>query len=407
MTEGADEKLKTTRRGLRAVFVADITGLSAAMAANETGAISAFNEMRAIVTRQLQAHEGQLFTMPGGGVFALFESAVNAVRCALETQLLLALRAAEVKNLRLRIGIHLGEVLFETDLPYGEALTIAARLEELADPGGVLVSAAVMDAVSARIPATYEERGVPTLKNIPRRIVTFAVTPPPERNDADEKQVGTSILDHTTQFDRETLRQIRDQQFSEQREGRTAQNASGAINVDKRYTPEPVQGNVMPASPGTPPPHVDPAGAPTPANRAAAKTGPAPAAAQRPDDTSVRGGQEPPPQPSARQPSPTPIIAPESAVTVPEAEAKSGLLAEPAGYRPSEECIESLIAALAVHLGPFAKVLVNRMLKNASSAEQLVVLLEEQIQSKEERALFRIRALHICMTFANRQSDES
>ena len=81
--------------------------------------------------------------------------------------------------------------------------------------------------------------------------------------------------------------------------------------------------------------------------------------------------------------------------------------AEPAGYLPSEECVESLIGALAVHLGPFAKVLVNRMLKNASSAEQLVSLLEEQIQSNEERFLFRIRALHICMTFANRQVDES
>ncbi len=84
-----------------------------------------------------------------------------------------------------------------------------------------------------------------------------------------------------------------------------------------------------------------------------------------------------------------------------------GLLAEPAGQRPSDECIESLIEALAVHLGPFAKVLVNRMLKKASNTEHLVSLLEEQIESNEERFLFRIRALHICMTFANHQSDDS
>ena len=113
MSEGAEEKLKTTRRSLRAVFAADITGLSGVMAVNEAGAINAFNEIRAIVTQQLQAHEGWLFGMPGDGVFALFESAVNAVRCALETQRQLALRAAEVKDMRLRIGIHLGEVLFE------------------------------------------------------------------------------------------------------------------------------------------------------------------------------------------------------------------------------------------------------------------------------------------------------
>jgi hypothetical protein len=97
----------------------------------------------------------------------------------------------------------------------------------------------------------------------------------------------------------------------------------------------------------------------------------------------------------------------ESTVAASKAEAELGLLAEPPGQRPSDECIESLIAALAVHLGPFAKVLVNRMLKKASSTEQLVSLLEEQIESNEERFLFRIRALHICMTFANHQSDES
>ena len=404
MSEGAEEKLKTTRRVLRAVFAADITGFTGVMAVNEAGAISAFNEIRAIVTQQLQAYEGWLFGMPGEGVFALFESAVNAVRCALETQQQLALRAAEVKAMRLRIGIHLGDVIFEKDLPYGEALTIAALLEDLADPGGILVSAAVMDAVSARISATFEERGVPRLKNIPRRIVTFAVTPPPERTEADETRTGTSALDRTTQFDRETLRQIRDQQFSEQKEDRTVQHPNGAIIIDKRYAAqsEAVNKNAMPASGKTPAPDVDPAGAPRHANGAAAKTPIVPAAAQRPDDTSTRAGREPPPRP----PSPTPIPS-DSAVAVPEAESKSDLSAEPAGYRPSEECIESLIAALAVHLGPFAKVLVNRMLKNASSPEQLVLLLEEQIQSKEERFLFHVRALHICMTFANPQSDES
>lgn len=399
MSEGAEEKLKTTRRGLRAVFAADITGLSGVMAVNQAGAISAFNEIRAIVTQQLQAHEGWLFAMPGEGVFALFESAVNAVRCALETQQQLALRGAEVKDMRLRIGIHLGEVLFEKDIPCGETLTIAARLEDLADPGGILVSAAVMDVVSARISATFEERGVPRLKDIPRRIVTFAVTPPPERTKADETWAGMSMLDRTTQFDRETMRQIRDQQFAEQKEGRTVQHPNGAIIIDKRHATQSEAANVMQASRKTPPTDVALAGAQTQPNGAAAKAPPAPVPPQRLDDTRVRAAHEPPP----RQPSPPPIPS-DSAVALPEAESESGLLAE---YRPSEECIESLIAALAVHLGPFAKVLVNRMLKKASSPEQLVLLLEEQIQSNEERALFRARALHICMTFANHLSDES
>src|SRR5262245_23397099 len=106
MSESADDKRKTTRRALRAVFAADITGFIGVMAQNEAGAISALNGMRTTVTQQLQAYEGLLFGMPGGGVSALFESAVNAVRCALETQHQLALRADELKDMRLRIGIH-------------------------------------------------------------------------------------------------------------------------------------------------------------------------------------------------------------------------------------------------------------------------------------------------------------
>ena len=398
MGEGVDEKQKT-RRSLRAVFAADITGFSGVMSANETGAIGALNEIRAIAIQQLQAHDGWLFGMPGDGIFALFESAVNAVRCALETQHQLALRG-ETQDMRLRIGIHLGDVLFEKDLPYGEALTIAARLEDLADPGGILISGAVMDAVSARISATFEERGVPRLKNIPRRIVTFAVKPPPERNKGDETRVGMSLLDRTTQFDVETLRRIRDEQFSALSEDRTLQTSNDAIVLDKRPSvqPEGVNGNVMPAARKASPPAVEPAGAQTQPSSDAAKTRVAPPpAAQRPDDTR----QEPP----ERQPSNPPMPV-ESTVAAPKAEAELGLLAEPPGQRPSDECIESLIAALAVHLGPFAKVLVNRMLKKASSTEHLVSLLEEQIESNEERFLFRIRALHICMTFANHQSDE-
>jgi class 3 adenylate cyclase len=399
MGEGVDEKQKT-RRSLRAVFAADITGFSGVMSANETGAIGTLNEIRAIAIQQLQAHDGWLFGMPGDGIFALFESAVNAVRCALETQHQLALRG-ETQDMRLRIGVHLGDVLFEKDLPYGEALTIAARLEDLADPGGILISGAVMDAVSARISATFEERGVPRLKNIPRRIVTFAVKPPPERNKGDETRVGLSILDRTTQFDVETLRRIRDEQFSALSEDRTLQTSSDAIVLDKRPSvqPDEVNGNVMPAARKASSPAVDPAGAQTPPGSDAVKTRVAPPpAAQRPDDTR----QEPP----ERQPT-TPPIPSESVVAASKAEAELGLLAEPPGQRPSDECIESLIAALAVHLGPFAKVLVNRMLKKASSTEHLVSLLEEQIESNEERFLFRIRALHICMTFANHQSDES
>jgi class 3 adenylate cyclase len=401
MYGGQEEKSKSIRHGLRAIFAADIAGFTGVMAVNEAGAIRAFNEIRGVVTQQVQAHDGWFFTVPGDGMFALFESAVNAVRCALQMQQQLDLRPTEVKDMRLRIGVHLGEVLFEKDSPQGEAVTIAARLEDLADPGEILVSAAVMDVVSARISATFEDRGVQRLKDIPRRIMTYAVLPPSERAEADEGRAGMSVLDRTTQFDHETLRQIRDQQLPEQREDRGAQNSDAALVLDKPYTQAEAV-NVVPAARKTPLADVDAVGVPAQANGAAARARPAPAEAPARDETGVRTEAEPP----AGQPSPAPVPS-DSATPSPETESKSVLSVESAPYRPSEECIESLIAALAVHLGPFAKVLVNRMVKNASSAEQLVSLLEEQIQRNDERSLFRIRALHICMTFANRQSDES
>ena len=96
----------------------------------------------------------------------------------------------------MRIGVHLGEVLFQDDLPFGESLVIAARLESLAEPGGVLVSSAVMDAVASRISATFEEMGVRSLKHSPRRIATFSVTAAPGTAGLDITAAG-GPLDYT------------------------------------------------------------------------------------------------------------------------------------------------------------------------------------------------------------------
>jgi hypothetical protein len=79
-------------------------------------------------------------------------------------------------TMKMRIGLHLGEVLFDDDMAFGEALNIAARLEALAEPGGILLSGVVFETVSARVSATFEPRGMPRLKNIPRQIATYRVT---------------------------------------------------------------------------------------------------------------------------------------------------------------------------------------------------------------------------------------
>ncbi len=145
---------------------------------DETKTVDALWIARRVAMEELETHGGWLFGLPGDGLFALFESTVEAVRCALRVQGRLA-ELPKLHALKLRIGVHLGEVLFKDEHPCGEALVIASRLESLAEPGGILVSASVMNAVGSRIAATFIESGVPTLKHSPRRIETFRVVPPP------------------------------------------------------------------------------------------------------------------------------------------------------------------------------------------------------------------------------------
>ena len=170
------------RRGLRAILAADVAGFSGRMSVSETGTVASLSEVRKVALRQIRDYGGWLFGMPGDGLFVLFESAVDAMRCALDIQQELAANE-NLGGMRLRIGVHLGEVLFDDELPYGEALNIAARLEALADPGGILVSATVFDAVSARVSARFEERGRAASQehSAPHRDV---------RRDSDERGAG-------------------------------------------------------------------------------------------------------------------------------------------------------------------------------------------------------------------------
>ncbi|WP_181708246.1 adenylate/guanylate cyclase domain-containing protein [Chthonobacter rhizosphaerae] len=158
-------------------MAADVANFGGLVSVDETSTLEALWVTRRIAREELAIHGGWLFGLPGDGIFALFESAVDAVRCALETQARLA-AAPGLDALRLRVGVHLGEVLFQDDLPFGEALVIASRLESLADPGGILVSAAVMEAVAPRISADFTERGVVGLKHSPRRVAIFSVSTP-------------------------------------------------------------------------------------------------------------------------------------------------------------------------------------------------------------------------------------
>lgn len=188
------------RRRLRAAFAADVAAFSRMVSLDETGTLDRLSVVREIARAELLRFDGWLFGMPGDGVFALFESAVDAVACGLSMQARIA-AAPEAGAMRMRVGVHLGDVLFEDEMPFGETLAIAARLEALAEPGGLLVSQSVRDAVAQRMRAGFEPRGAPPLKNIDRRIALFAVTPeaPPRPAEADLGVAsGASALDRTT-----------------------------------------------------------------------------------------------------------------------------------------------------------------------------------------------------------------
>jgi adenylate cyclase len=135
-------------RKLAAIFAADIAGYSWLMGADEAGTLARLKARREIMDRLIAAHRGRIFNIAGDSLVADFVSAVDAVQCAVAVQEALAKEnagMAESEAMRFRIGIHVGDVIVEGTNLFGDAVNIAARLEAVAEPGGISVSATVRD----------------------------------------------------------------------------------------------------------------------------------------------------------------------------------------------------------------------------------------------------------------------
>src|SRR5262249_42776510 len=115
-------------------------------------------------------HGGRVVKLMGDGILAEFASVVEAVACAAEVQ-----QAMAGRDMALRIGIHIGDVIAEGDDIYGDGVNIAARLEGIAEPGGICLSRHAYEQVDGKLPLSYRELGPQTLKNIPRPVDVFAV----------------------------------------------------------------------------------------------------------------------------------------------------------------------------------------------------------------------------------------
>ncbi|WMT73331.1 adenylate/guanylate cyclase domain-containing protein [Bradyrhizobium sp. Ash2021] len=164
------------QRRLAAILAADVVGFSAMMERAEEATYAEINRLRReVIDPNLARHQGRLIKSTGDGVLAEFASPLAAAKCAIDIQRILS---ASPDGIRMRIGLNLGDVIVQEDGDvYGEGINVAARLEGLADPGGILVSAKVHNEIEGKIEAEFEDRGERQLKNIAKPIRTYAVTP--------------------------------------------------------------------------------------------------------------------------------------------------------------------------------------------------------------------------------------
>jgi adenylate cyclase len=170
-------------RRLAAILAADVVGYSRLMEQDESDTLATLKARRKEVIEPLVAqYQGRIFKFTGDGVLVEFGSAVNAVQCAIDLQHGMATanaNTAEARHMVLRIGVNLGDIMVEADDLYGDGVNIAARLEGIADPGGIVLSGTAFDHIKNKVRGGFEDLGTQTLKNIaePVRVYRIAGTP--------------------------------------------------------------------------------------------------------------------------------------------------------------------------------------------------------------------------------------
>jgi len=167
------------KQRLAAILAADVAGYSRLMATDERATVAALDIARAVFRAQIESSQGRVIDMAGDSVLAVFDTATGAVSAALAVQQELAASSgvvSEDQRMRFRIGVHLGDVIEKADgTVYGDGVNIAARLEGLAEPGGITVSDAVYGAVRGKMAASFVDQGEQTVKNIPHPVRAFSV----------------------------------------------------------------------------------------------------------------------------------------------------------------------------------------------------------------------------------------
>src|SRR6185436_9327033 len=173
-----------THRKLAAILAADAAGYSRLMADDEAATLRLLNDARAVFRERIQAHGGRLIDTAGDSVLAEFPSAVEAVDCAAEVQRELAKRNAQLaehRRMQFRIGINLGDVIGQEDgTIYGDGVNVAARLQALAEPGGICISGTAFDQVEGKLSLQLKFIGEQQVKNIAKPVRAYRALIRPE-----------------------------------------------------------------------------------------------------------------------------------------------------------------------------------------------------------------------------------
>jgi class 3 adenylate cyclase len=166
-------KVDAMERKLATILYADVYGYSRLMGEDEEATLSTLTSHRKLIDSSIELHRGRFVNSAGDSILAEFASVVEAMNCAIEIQA--ALKAANAnlapaRRMEFRMGVNLGDVMVQDDQVYGDGVNVAARLESLAEPGGICISGTVHDQVRDKLALRYADLGEQAVKNIARPV---------------------------------------------------------------------------------------------------------------------------------------------------------------------------------------------------------------------------------------------
>ena len=195
------------KRKISAILSADVAGYGRLMGDDEAATVQTVESYRETVSSLVEQYNGHVVDSPGDNILSEFASVVDAAQCAVEIQQVIKAKNADLpgdRKMLFRIGINLGDVIEEGERIYGDGVNIAARIEALADPGGICISGSAYEQIETKLALGYVSIGDHTLKNVSRPIRVYKIpTEPGEATEAEKKRRSSPMpaIERDSQFD--------------------------------------------------------------------------------------------------------------------------------------------------------------------------------------------------------------